>query len=1119
MSAVTAPLVLLWRRVRAHWRFLGVLFAGVLLATTLLSSAPLYLGAIKELGLRHALEFEQTGVPHTAIIVPLRPLDASGYDRTRQLIQDRTAETIRPLIAQEVAHIATPGLQLAIPESSLLRGAAIMGGLKSFSGYEEHSRLVEGVFPGPTSQVGQTAPTIEGAIGRRTASAVGLRLGDEVVLQPGTDPARAITVRIVGILEPVDIREEYWTFALNPFAPQVDASTGQEIPLLPFLIPQETFFRELAPAFRGTLVTYWWYLYVDPSRIEAKDMGEIQESIAELDSTLGKELPGSLVLTGLGDTLARFDQKLFFSRIPILVMLVLIMAVVLYYVVMVANVVVDRHLGEIALLRSRGANGAQVLAVYTWEAFLMSAVAFVVGPLLAFLIVPWLGKAPAFSTVTDGGFLPVDLTATAFIFSLVGAALSFFVLLIPALRGARFNVLNEKARIARPATVSFFHKYYLDLFLLALAGVLYWELTQRGSLVTRRLFGADSTDYILLITPAVFMAGLALLLLRAFPVVVRLLGMVASRTGKVWLVMGFWNIGRNPVHYIRPLLLLMLVSGLAIVATSFNATVESTFRDRGLYNSGADVRLVGLPTLLSGPKEQLAGQFEREPGVVRAGAAFRSNPQNTGGSVSRNYDLLAVDSLRFHIVAEESFREDFSERELFALLRHLDRGRSIVRGRDLPEGTASLGIWVRPAQKYVNMSLWARVRDESGKPWRFRMGRLDFEGWQFLQADLVTSTGRALQGPLVLESIYVWELDFPVNPFPVDLLVVGYVSSGQINLSGLTAFIPGSAEGTVVDPFTNPDRWGVMASSALLQESLESSTAVTREEQPTSELSWQSTPGLGVRGIMPSELNEPLPIIAGGTFLASTGRRIGDTLDISVGGVTVPVLIADSVDLFPTMEPRLPFILGNLDTLLYYANLFRFNPVLPNEVWVSLTDDREERDAFVSSMTDSPYAPYLVVERDELLESLESDPLVGAGSRGIVFSILSVLIVVGIVGYLGYFYVASFRAPLEFAVLRALGLSGRQLAAFQMLVHSSIMLAAILLGAWIGTRAHSMIITFLQHNERGRQVLPPFVPQTDWTGLLVIFLASLVTLAAVMSWQSLSFARVPIWRVLRRGEE
>ncbi|MEE9284784.1 MAG: hypothetical protein V3V35_03540, partial [Dehalococcoidia bacterium] len=92
------------------------------------------------------------------------------------------------------------------------------------------------------------------------------------------------------------------------------------------------------------------------------------------------------------------------------------------------------------------------------------------------------------------------------------------------------------------------------------------------------------------------------------------------------------------------------------------------------------------------------------------------------------------------------------------------------------------------------------------------------------------------------------------------------------------------------------------------------------------------------------------------------------------------------------------------------------------------------------------------------------------------------------------------------------------LVATQVLIHASIVLGAVLIGAWIGSRTHSVMITFLEHTERGRAVVPPFVPQTDWSGVGYVLLASGVAVAAMTLWAGLTFIRTPIWRVLRRGE-
>ena len=1123
MTSLSTPLLLIARRLRANWRLTLVVFSGIIMATTLLSSAPLYLGAVEELGLRHSLQFEKAGVLDTAVLVPYRPLDKAGYASTSDRATTRTREAIGPLVEQQVSHIKTQSLGLAAP----LEGyrSLLLVSVQSYSEYEEHSRVLEGAFPKSLGAVGGPSGTrIEVAVGKNSADAFSIAVGDDISIIPqGGNPSRILTARVTGILEATDIRETYWSFAIDPFSPQIDISTGGEVALLPVLVPPDTFLEDIASSFQGLLVNYWWYFYVDVTLLEADDAAETRLAMAALSNNLAVDLPGATVFSGLERTLERFEQKLFFSKIPIQIMLILVMAIVLYYLIMVANVVVDRHLDEIALLRSRGANGMQVMSVYLWEALFLSIVAVVIGPLLGNLLVPLLGKAPAFAEATNGALLPTELTVSVFLFALLGAGLSFLALLLPAIKSARFNVLNVKASIARPSRLLFFHTYYLDFFFLALAGLLYWELTQRGNLVTQRLFGADSVNYLLLTAPVIFMLSFSLIFLRILPILLTIASHLASWTSHAWLTLGLMSLARNPVPILRPTLLLTLIAGMAMFAFSYNQTLEQSFEDRGLFNAGSDARLVGLPSRLSAPPDELARSFEAEPAVDVASAAYRFEPADFSGLSQRSFSLLAIDSIKFHNVS--FYREDFSATDLFTLLRKLDQGRSIDRGLELPVDLTRLGIWVKPSQPYSSKSLWFNLRDGSGATRLYRLGRLDFNEWRFLQTDLTdasgnSGTGLGPEGRFTLQSIFVWELDFPESPVPVGTIMSGLNTTGLINLSDLTAFSPSQPDGATVDRLDSTLGWRAMETRNLLPEEFDVDRSALRGDRPTVRLSWTAIPGTGMRGIFPTTFTDPLPILASNRFLESTGRRVGDIVEVQVAGVTMPVRIADSVVFFPTMEPGQPFVLGNLDTLLYYANLFRgTNQVLPNEVWFALTDNPNVRFDFLNDLRSSQMRQYLAVDLDSTLASLRSDPLVGAGSRGIAFTIIIVLIVVSIIGYFGYFYVSSYQAPLESAVLRALGLSSKSLLGMQVLSHGTILVAALGFGAWIGSRTHGVMITFLEHTERGRQVTPPFVPQTDWTGIGIILLAALGAVAGVLLWASLSYGRAPIWQALRRGGE
>ena len=103
-------------------------------------------------------------------------------------------------------------------------------------------------------------------------------------------------------------------------------------------------------------------------------------------------------------------------------------------------------------------------------------------------------------------------------------------------------------------------------------------------------------------------------------------------------------------------------------------------------------------------------------------------------------------------------------------------------------------------------------------------------------------------------------------------------------------------------------------------------------------------------------------------------------------------------------------------------------------------------------------------------------------------------------------WIAVQRRRVEFAVLRALGLSKGQV--FRMLAfeYSLVVVLGIVAGTYLGLVVGRQMLSFLNVTETGNRVVPPFVLQTDWgvviAGILVvllIFAAALVLAVRVLS--------------------
>ena len=110
------------------------------------------------------------------------------------------------------------------------------------------------------------------------------------------------------------------------------------------------------------------------------------------------------------------------------------------------------------------------------------------------------------------------------------------------------------------------------------------------------------------------------------------------------LVLGLWALARNPGHHARFSLLLMLAAGMGMFAASYAATLQRSFVDRALYESGADVRLALLRPLQTGKTVALAEQASALAGVRDASLVLRESGAVVSTGLAGDYQLLAVDA-------------------------------------------------------------------------------------------------------------------------------------------------------------------------------------------------------------------------------------------------------------------------------------------------------------------------------------------------------------------------------------------------------------------------------------------------------------------------------------------
>ena len=245
----------------------------------------------------------------------------------------------------------------------------------------------------------------------------------------------------------------------------------------------------------------------------------------------------------------------------------------------------------------------------------------------------------------------------------------------------------------------------------------------------------------------------------------------------------------------------------------------------------------------------------------------------------------------------------------------------------------------------------------------------------------------------------------------------------------------------------------------------------------------------------------------------------GGEAELVLGNVLVPVTIRGVVNLFPTMqEPETGFLIVNQDTLYYYAALTAQDN--RPRAQRSLAQDRQRRPRG-PRRRDRPATRPLrhhlrqVIDSVAVLKSVRSDPVVRAGGSGILLLALLAAFSVLALGFGLTLYLGGQGRSVEMSVMRAVGLSPRQVLTMIALEYLFIAVIGLVIGTIAGLRISSTMLTFLNVTESGGHVVPPFSLATQWGTVAVAFAAA--GMAFVLAcWGSVAyFLRLPVSRVLR----
>lgn len=744
----------------------------------------------------------------------------------------------------------------------------------------------------------------------------------------------------------------------------------------------------------------------------------------------------------------------------------------------------------------------------------------------------------------------LSLGQSAWLAAGIGTVAGLAGLLLPLGPALRRSIVTHQQMASRSTEPPWWQRLYLDVFFLAGGLVLLWRLRLYGEMIAGEPGGAR-LDWLLLLSPVAFLLGTATVLLRVFPLVLQGMALLVARRPELEGALALWQTSRNPTHVTRLVLLLTLAIALSSLSTGLNLTLDQSEVDRARYLAGNDLRLtsqsaVPLVDLQAAPGvRQLSGVW-RGQGVIVLESTQRYPP----------FELLAIEPHSFADVT--TTRDDFADGSLGDLLEPL----AVPEGQHpslllLPGQPARFGLWLWGLlEDKAEMDSYRRWIDGDSDAERVGVvAKLQTAQGELFTVSLQRSESASKTDDLALQmSIegrnvglrlrirpdnkgwHYFESALPVLPptsYPLSLHSLWFqnqatrldepIAKGVIVvLDDLTVIDAETREVQIVEDFEAPTRTkflNTMEAKSIhyglytqMVDNVSHGTGTFGQiVSLRSTLPLQTSP----MRLRQTWTSAAVPALASPAFMATTELQVGDLVRAWVNEVEVDFRIAGTVRHFPTLYEQFEagYLVTSRDLLLALFNDTSQSSINANEALIQ-TDGSASIDSLSSlvPMLDQSW------EAESVRKALKANPL-ALGLRGVTFfgSVLAILL--SLVGFATHFYMSVRQRETLYGVMRAMGLSSRQLYTSLVLEQAVLVLVGLTLGTGLGVMLNQITLPRLVVSLGDEPPVPPFVSRVDWLAVGGLYLLLAAAFSIILGIVTALLWRARVHRILRIGQE
>lgn len=334
-----------------------------------------------------------------------------------------------------------------------------------------------------------------------------------------------------------------------------------------------------------------FYKYFDYNQFVNLDINNVLSQI-DLQTNLVKKYYAIIYLPAY-DTLKECLNKETQLKSVLAVLEGPIFLLILIYTFMISDLIVEQEKNEIAVLKSRGAGTAGICLTYLMQTLVISGAALLIGPLLGVFVCKVLGVCNGFLEFINRNGIEVKLTGSEYKYSFITAAVFIVTIMLPIILATRTTIVQYKQSRSRRKYKPFWKRYFIDVMLLGVAGYGYYNYKVRENYISIAGVSRNQVpiDPLLYVIMGLFIIGAALLFLRVYPYIIKLIFFLGKNKWSQAAYASLINVARSKGREQFLMVFLIFTISIGIFDMKAADVINTGIETNQKYLLGADMVL------------------------------------------------------------------------------------------------------------------------------------------------------------------------------------------------------------------------------------------------------------------------------------------------------------------------------------------------------------------------------------------------------------------------------------------------------------------------------------------------------------------------------------------------